>query len=164
MPADLARLTTELAASDVARRSAAADTASRLGDEARPLALALVRATGDADESVREGVIAALEDLGPPRAEDASNLAALLEDPCAAVGYWSATLLGRLGAAAGPQVAALADAMAKGADLSVRERAAWALGEIGPGAAAAREALEQAAESGGRLARLATTAIEKLSP
>jgi len=164
MPTDLARLTTELTAGDVARRAAAADTASRLGGEAQPLALSLVRATGDADEAVREGVIAALEDLGPPRGADAPQLAALLEDPCAAVGYWSATLLGRLGAVAGPHVAALANALAQGADMSVRERAAWALGEIGPGAASARGALEEAAKSGGRLARLATATLEKLSP
>lgn len=164
MATDLARLKTELTAGDGVRRAAAADTASRLGEEAQPLALALVRATGDAEESVREGVIAALEDLGPPRAEDAAPLAALLENPCAAIGYWAATLLGRLGAGASPQATALANTLAKGADMAVRERAAWALGEIGPKAASARAALEEAAKSGGRLARLAGAALEKLAP
>jgi HEAT repeat protein len=47
--------------------------------------------------------------------------------------------------------------------LSVRQRAAWALGQIGPAAKPALDALRQAAASDdARLARLASGAIEKI--
>ena len=48
-------------------------------------------------------------------------------------------------------------------DLSVRQRAAWALGKIGPVASAARGTLKRAAGQGDeRLARLAKEALESI--
>jgi HEAT repeat protein len=49
------------------------------------------------------------------------------------------------------------------ADLPVRERVAWALGEIGPAAKAAAPALTNAAEStDARLSRLAKKSLESI--
>jgi HEAT repeat protein len=55
----------------------------------------------------------------------------------------------------------LTNVLESDADLPVRERAAWALGEIGPAARSASPALQAAAKSADtRLARLAAKALE----
>ncbi len=126
--------------------------------------MALVEASGRSDDA-RESVVATLEELGPPPAADGAKLADLLNDPSLDVAYWAATLLGRLEGAAAPAVSSLAQALARHAELAVRQRAAWALGKIGPPAAAARGPLEIAAASQNtRLASLARTALDSLSP
>jgi HEAT repeat protein len=160
---NIAQLAADLDSGDAARKAQAASAAATLGEGARPLAVALVRRTGDEDEATREAVVAALEDLGPPAAEDVAALAGLLGDPCAAVGYWAATLLGRLGAQGAKATKSLGEALASSPELAVRERSAWALGQIGPAAGDAREALRAAAESQhARLARLAREALTKM--
>ena len=63
----------ELGSADVALRRAAAEALS--GDGAADAVLPLVRACGDPDEQVRELANAALEALGPPPADVASQLA-----------------------------------------------------------------------------------------
>jgi HEAT repeat protein len=163
MTADFQRLTSDLAATDPATRSQAAVELSRLGPEARPVAVALVRACGDESEEVLEYAVAALEEMGPPVVQDTDALAALLSDSAADVAYWAATLLGRLEANAAPAVPALAAVLDGQADLSVRQRAAWALGQIGPPAASALDSLKQVGDSGDpRLARLAQRAAEQI--
>ena len=164
MTADVQRLTSDLAAADPVTRTQAAEEISRLGSEAAPVAVALVRATGDDTEEVREYAAAALEEMGPPAVEDVGSLAALLSDSAADAGYWAATLLGRLEANAAPAVPLLSAAVTGSKDMSVRQRAAWALGQIGPPAGSALDALKQAAASDDpRLARLAQRAIEQIS-
>jgi len=126
-------------------------------------AVPLVRACGDADETVREWAVAALEGLGAPEAADAAALAQLLRGGHCHVRYWSATLLGRLGRHAASAVGPLSEATERDSDSAVRQRAAWALGEIGPSAAAARPVLAQAAAGDDpRLARLARQSLEKI--
>lgn len=142
------------------RRRAAEQLATHLDAAA---AVPLVRACGDADESVREWAVAALEQLGIPDAADAPALTELLTAGQRDVRYWSATLLGRLGQRAASAVTALTDSTAQDADPAVRQRAAWALGEIGPPAAAAERVLAQAAVAADpRLARLARQSLEKI--
>ena len=112
---------------------------------------------------------AALESLGPPAANDAAALAKLLSDEALDVAYWAATLLGRLGeddgSSCGAVVKPLVTALEHYPESAVRERAAWALGQIGPTAAEALPAL-QAAAAGTipRLARLAKDAIGRIRP
>ena len=102
--------------------------------------------------------------MGPPEVEDIGSLAVLLSDPTADVAYWATTLLGRLEANAAPAVPALTAAVTDSKDMSVRQRAAWALGHVGPPAAPALDALKQAAASDvPRLARLAQRAVEQIS-
>jgi len=163
---DVSRATADLKSSNMALRASAAELLAHLEDGAQAAAVALVNATADADESVRQWSTAALESLGPPAASDAASMAKLTGDPRLDVAYWAVTLLGRLGPDAGHAdiVAALVCALDKHPETAVRERAAWALGQIGPAAAAGLPALQNAAtQSGPRLARLAKQAVEQIS-
>jgi HEAT repeat protein len=112
---------------------------------------------------VRDWAAAALEDLGPPGADDIVALGRLVGSPNPGIGYWAATLVGRCGADAESTVEPLATALAESPFLEVRQRAAWALGKIGPTAKGAIPALEEAARSDDpRLARLAGQALESI--
>src|SRR5687767_8379540 len=93
MTNDLAR--SLLSAPDANDRAAAAEALARLGSQAREAAVALVRATGDREASVRDWAVAALEDLGIPLATDLDALAALAANPDLNIAYWACTLLGR---------------------------------------------------------------------
>jgi hypothetical protein len=160
---DIPRLVAALGSADVAQRSEAAQQLARLGGDAQEAALPLVRASVDPADEVCEWVAAALEELGPPPSADVPELATLLVDPQAEIGYWAATLLGRLREEAAPAVAALAGVLAEPVDVTVRQRAAWALGQIGVAASAALDALRKAStDENPRLARLAQRAIEQI--
>ena len=163
MPADISQLVAGLNHHDPVERSKAAEQLSRLGPDACGAAVALIRACADKAEETREWAVAALEELGPPSVSDLDALASLLGDENADVGYWAATLLGRLEREAALAASALATAVSSSADMRVRQRAAWALGRIGPPAAAALKALEHAAtDDDRRLARLAQRAIDQI--
>lgn len=155
----------ELESADVARRRAAAEQLLRLGAGASEGGVALVRAVLDEDEEVRELVMGALEDLGAPPNSSREELIALSGHAEADVAYWAVTLLGRLGSEAEVAVPALISAMGPDRPRVVRQRAAWALGEIGPGAKSAVAVLQAASEETGdpRLARLAGQALERIS-
>ncbi len=167
---DLKRLTADLKNANAAVRAAAAEQLSHLAEEAAPAAVGLVETMADSDDIVREWANAALESLGPPRSDDATRLAALAGDARANVAYWAVTLLGRLGGAGELSaddstaiVSALVSALRTYSEVTVRERAAWALGQIGKPARSAISALAQAAaESGPRLSRLAQEALENV--
>ncbi|MFM8706808.1 MAG: HEAT repeat domain-containing protein [Planctomycetia bacterium] len=160
VPAEVAALIEQLASTDAEQRSEAAERLARAGEGAAAAAVPLVRACGDADERVREWAVAALEDLGPPSGDAVASLVKLVAAPDPLVAYWATTLLGRSGQDAANAVAALAGCLDSQAELSVRQRAAWALGQIGPAARAACEPLRRAAGQGDeRLARLATEAL-----
>jgi HEAT repeat protein len=148
--------------SEAARRDAA-EKLARLEAEAQAAAVPLVEACASADETLRDWAVAALEGLGPPDAKDVGPLAALVEHSSLDVAYWAATLLGRLRGQAAAAVPALVEALGEGHEMPLRQRAAWALGHIGPAAAAARESLQRAAEDADcRLARLAQDALGRL--
>jgi HEAT repeat protein len=160
MSADIAALVTALNSADLAARQQAAEQLVQLGEEAQVAAVPLVEACGG-EATLRDAAAAALESLGPPPDKDVEALARLLARPQLDVAYWAATLLGRLQDGAEPAVAALAEALNHHPELAVRERAAWALGKIGPAAAAAHEALQAAAASSQtRLAHLAKDALQ----
>jgi HEAT repeat protein len=160
---DVAGLSRQLASNDPEHRAAAAELLSRAGEDAAAAAVPLVTACGDADERVREFAVAALEDLGPPPAAAVAALIKLVDSPDPLAAYWAITLLGRSGKNAAEAVAVLVACVESSADLSVRQRAAWALGKIGPAAGAARGTLKRAAGQGDeRLARLAKEALEAI--
>ena len=157
---DAAALGNQLASTDAAQRTKAAELLSRAGEAAAPAAVPLVQACGDGDESIREWAVAALEDLGPPPSSAIGSLTELVKNSDPLVAYWAVTLLGRSGQDAAAAVKVLAACIESSADLSVRQRAAWALGKIGAAATSARATLEQAAGQGDeRLARLAKEAL-----
>jgi HEAT repeat protein len=163
MAIDVSQLAAALSSRDPAERTRAAEQLARLGPDARPAAVALVSACGDPAEEVCQWSTAALEGLGPPSPQDVETLASLLRSESPDVGYWAATLLGRLEDQGAPAVSRLADGVSGDLSIPVRQRAAWALGKIGPRAAAAIGALEAvAAGEDPRLARLAQRALGQI--
>jgi HEAT repeat protein len=163
MTADLTRLIAELDQNDAALRAQAAEELCRLGESAAPAMTALAAACGDSSEEVRQWASAALEEMGAPDKAQIADLALLLQQEHADVAYWAATLLGRAGSAAAAVVGTLSATLRGHAAPAVRQRTAWALGKIGPGAAPALDALNAAAASDDpRLARLAKQALEQI--
>jgi len=112
----------------------------------------------------RQWAVAALEQLGPPPVEKVDQLISRVDGREELADYWAVTLLGRLG----PEAASAAQCLGKTLENSdapgVRQRAAWALRELGPSAKPAKAALKRAAKSTEpRLARLARETLEQLS-
>jgi HEAT repeat protein len=157
---DVHKLIARLNSIDAGETAAAAEALCQLGREAQPAAVALVRAAGAGDEAARGWVVAALEEIGSPSAGQIDELVQLLDDPAGDVRYWAVTLLGRAGAAAAAAVEAIVALLRHSPETATRERAAWALGKIGPRATLAEPALRLAAESNEpRLSRLAKSAL-----
>ncbi len=158
---EIQQFSAALHSADVAARAAAAEQLCHAGPDAAPATLELVRACGD-EASVREWAVAALEELGPPAKELVEPLGKLAADNDATVAYWAVTLLGRLGPDAVGSEHKLAAVLEKSPDEAVRERAAWALGEMKAKSAGTIAALETASKAPSpRLARLAKSALEQ---
>ncbi len=161
--ADISGWSRQLSDVDVTVRREAARQLVRAGSAASPAVLALIQAVGDADEEVATQCSESLENLGPPSADDLTDMIVLLNHENSDCGYWVATLVGRLGVLGSPAVSELSSAVRSHAALAVRERAAWALGKIGPAAQGARETLEAASRCDSpRLARLAKESLERI--
>jgi HEAT repeat protein len=153
----------QLAAGDADRRAEAAEMLCRAGSSAAQAAVPLVRACADDDDRVREWAVAALEELGPPASSVLPQLIELAASGHPLVAYWATTLLGRSGHDAAKAVPILVKSLESAGDAAVAQRAAWALGKIGPAAAGARAALEKAAGGADpRLARLAREALDAI--
>jgi HEAT repeat protein len=163
MNEEIRALAALLDSASLAERRRAAEQLSRLGPAAKPAAATLVMALADTDETVREWATAALEEINAPAGEQTAQLAAMLKHAHPDAGYWAATLLGRIGPEALPAAGALAEAVAESPHAHVQERAAWALGKLGPGAAQVAPELERASQSKNpRLARLAKRALQQI--
>ena len=161
---DVTVLAQQLHDKQVVVRARAAEQLCAQGEEAREASVDLVQACAD-EESVSLWAVAALEQLGPPPVQAIPQLGPLVASSHELVAYWAVTLLGRLESAATAAVPALVLAMASenSPHLAVRQRAAWALGQIGDRSAPTVAALEQAKNAADpRLARLAAQAIEQL--
>jgi HEAT repeat protein len=153
----------QLTSDDLAAQAAAAEALARLGAAAQPAAVALVEASGSSDANVCQWANAALEELGPPTANQIAPLVNLARDPNCDTSYWAITLLGRAGQTASAAVPVLAELIRSAPELSHRERAVWALGKMGQAAQPALPALrEAAASSDPRLSRLAKSALEAI--
>ena len=161
---DVSKLIESLRSSEPVQRSEAAQELAKLGEAAQPAAVPLVETCADSDSDAFEWVVAALEQLGPPAKNDLAKLATLAGNEAQDVAYWAITLLGRAKREAQSAVDALAHTLDTHAESSVRQRAAWALGEIGVATEPARSALKNAAAaSDRRLATLAGEALKRLS-
>ena len=164
MAADVTEQIKRLRSPDADTRLEAAEALCALGEQAREAALALIISAADSDERVREAAHGALEEISDPPAVLSSELATALGHENPASAYWAATLRGRMGPEAGGQVTALASVVSDlSAPAEVRQRAAWALGRIGPAARDALPVLKQLqTESDTRLVRLIDDAIESM--
>jgi HEAT repeat protein len=164
MATDAKELIARLKSADVIVRRNAAEYLSRIATSAAADAEALVAACRDDDEQVREWLFAALEELPAPPDQCAEPLAALLRDESADVAYWAATLLGRMESAGAAGVPNLSAILAAHPQITLRQRAAWALGKIGAAAEGSRSELEKAAASDdAKLAQFARLALRKLN-
>lgn len=161
-PVELDRLRVELAGENAALRLTAAEKLMTTPVLARMFAPELLKLCATGEESLREVVVGAIEGMGPPEPAVAAGIAPFLSGD-ELQSYWAATLLGRLGKDAAFAAAELAKALSESPRPVVRERCAWALGQMGPSAKDALPALEQAAASASpRLARFAKEAIASL--
>ena len=164
MARDVAHWIAQLNSTDLMQKAQAAESLARLGDAVKPAAVALAKEAGSADETVREWVVSALESLGPPRPGDVESLKELVASEREETAYWAITLLGRLESIAAPAVPELIQELNENPHPHNRQRAAWALGKIGPAAAAALPDLKAAAHSPDRrMARIALLAIQSIS-
>ena len=146
---------------DAEIRAKAAEAICQSGSDLSQYSVALVKATGD-EEPVSEWAIASLENIEAVPAEAMQPLAELLPSQSETVAYWAVTLLGRMGNEASACEVQLANLMSESKHDSVRERAAWALGQIGVRSDDAKEKLQRATESTNpRLRRLAEAALEQ---
>jgi HEAT repeat protein len=160
--ADATVLAHQLRDKQVEVRARAAEELSQQGEEARAAAVELVEACGD-DESVSQWAVSALEQLGPPPTGSAEQLVRLTASDHELVSYWAVTLLGRLPEAADTAIPAVVTALGSSPHLSVRQRAAWALGQMGVGSEPVTTALSSAAQSqDARLSRMAQQALDQL--
>lgn len=164
MGMDISHCIANLSSPDIVLVGQAAEALAKLGPVAKAAAVPLVRAVALTDETVREWVVSALESLNAPHAEDAPALTELVASGNADVAYWAITLLGRLEAKAASSVPVLIKALKENPEPHNRQRAAWALGRIGPIAKDALPALKEAAHGHDpRLARIALLSIEEIS-
>jgi hypothetical protein len=135
------------------------------GEEAvTGLTVTVVGLSGSSDDEVRMWSAEALEVAIQPDPSEIRGLIELLERAVdGEISYWAATMLGRLGNDAATASAALETCLRESMYLPARERATWALTEIGPAAAAAIPTLKEAVETAPpRLQRLATEAIHAI--
>ena len=155
---DQQRWRLELKDSNVKVRASAAENLCLAGSNSVAAAVDLVMVCGDV-EDVQNWAVAALEDLGPPSVDSVVLLEPLVGSSSPLVGYWAATLLGRLGGNANRSQSILGQAVSGSPHLSVQERAAWALGKIGVTEASVVVSLRsEAASDSPRLASLANRA------
>ncbi|MDG2220550.1 MAG: HEAT repeat domain-containing protein [Rubripirellula sp.] len=133
-------------------------------DSVTGLTVWVVPLAGSPHDEVRIHAAEALESTIRPSVSEQLMLIQLLEsNHDSEICYWSATMLGRLGNDAGAAANALEACVRQSMYLPARERAAWALSQIGPAASVALPTLREAAETAPpRLKQLATAAIEQI--
>ena len=161
---ELEGLRREFEQADPKRRLAAAERVLNAPELAREFVHQLLAGLCSQDEALREVCVGALEGMGPPEKADALKVIVPYLPKDELQGYWAATLIGRLATGGAAAVSELATTLNSSPSMAVRERCAWALGQIGPTAIAALPMLESAATSSEpRLARFAKEAISSIS-
>lgn len=156
-------LQNDLVNPDLRVRRAAAEQFSTCGPAATPVVVSLVAACGDADEQVRELVIATLEELGPPPVDALGELIKLSRSDDPNIAYWAITVTGRMESDAIEAESSLVELLDQTTDASVAERAVWALDKIGAKSRETARVLERASRSENpRLVRLANRALESI--
>ncbi len=155
----------ELTHQDAERRGNAIRQISQSRREYSGITGKVIGLVADNQESIRNWSCEALESTIKPSVDEVPELIRLLrETKDGEVEYWSATMLGRLGTSASAATAALASCLLDSPCLAARERAAWAIAEIGPPAQSAINALKQiTTDDPPRLQRLAASAIHSLA-
>jgi HEAT repeat protein len=163
MTSDFDQLRTMLSSGEAADRLEAASKLAANPDWSRQLVCEFLDAIISESEEIREAAVNAIEKMGSPREQDVDAIVKMLRSGTSDQAYWSATILGRLRASSATAIEALAACVQSPTEMHVRERAAWALGEIGSAAHSALPALEAAVHEGSpRFKRLARAAIQAI--
>lgn len=123
-------LTNQLQSNDLAEQITAAETLASLAEEAQPAIVPLVQHCGADDEDLCNWCTAALEEVGPPTADQIDELALLAGSANTNVAFWAATLLGRAGPIAETASAVLTQRSKDASASEVQKRAIWALEKI----------------------------------
>ncbi|QDU78039.1 hypothetical protein Pan97_51190 [Bremerella volcania] len=152
-----------LGGTNTEERRKAAEACAKDPSIAMAAIVPLCRCCGDRDEQVSQWSQAALEELGPPEADELESLLELTTS-AELTAYWAVTLVGRLQAKASPAAAHLANLIEKeDTPVEVRNRAIWAIGQIGAVDESIKTTLEKAAQSeNARTARLASKALSNM--
>jgi hypothetical protein len=119
----------------------------------------------DPDEQTRHWACESLDRVLKPEIDELPGLIETLRGTTdGEVEYWTATMIGRLGPDAASATAVLATVLLDSSCLAARERAAWALSQIGPAARSAVNSLRQIGnDDPPRLRRLAESALAVVS-
>ena len=159
---EVAQWTAELESPDLAAQARAAEALAQHADEVQQALVALTRRCSSSDESVANWCTSAIEDGGAPTTEQIPELTALLKDKHEGVVYWAVTLLGRAGRFSADGAGDIASCLSH-TSAEVRQRAAWALGQIGAKDEPVLAALRKAAHDKGAIAKHAQRALERLT-
>ncbi len=153
----------DLSSIDSEQRRGAAETCAKHPDLAKTATIPLCRLASDPDEEVAQWASAALEEMGAPSSEELDALVGLFPSD-EATAYWAVTLVGRLKPADTAVMKRLVELIeASKTPTEVRNRAIWAVTQMGGKGPAVQKALEHAAQSQNpRTARLASKALTKL--
>lgn len=154
-----------LSHSSPAVRRSAAQAVVTAGGYQTGVTAAMLALVADRDERTRHWACEALDRVIAPAPDEIGDLIEILrETRDGETEYWTVTMLGRLGAVAGRSAGVLASVLLDSSCLAARERAAWALSQIGPAARSSLNALRQIGEDDPpRLRRLAEAAMEAMS-
>lgn len=152
-----------LGETNLEERRKAAEACAKDPNIAMAAIVPLCRCCSDSDEQVSQWSQAALEELGPPSADELSSLLELTT-ASESTAYWAVTLIGRLESKASSAAVPLAKLIEnEKTPVEVGNRAIWAIGQIGVADEAIKATLENAAQSdNARTARLASKALSKL--
>jgi hypothetical protein len=108
----------------------------------------VIRLAGCRTDSLRSAAAKSLEgSVQPSVAEVPALMASLRDQSDSEICYWAATLLGRLGPQAVDATQSLCDCLQDSSFLPAKERAAWALMQIGPTASDAIPVLQSVGQS-----------------
>ena len=131
------------------------------------LAATVVALSGSENDEIRMWAAEAMETAIQPQKADMESLIEMMTaSPDGEVCYWSATMIGRLGLLGAAAVPALEDCLLNSNYLAARERAVWALSQVGPNAVAALTTLQELADQPDqhvRLSRLAAEVVRRLT-
>lgn len=152
-----------LGGANLEERRKAAEACAKDPGIAMAAIVPLCRCCSDSDEQVSQWSAAALEELGPPAVDELDSLVELTTST-ESTAYWAVTLIGRLESKAAPAAKHLAGLIEnEKTPVEVRNRAIWAIGQIGAADAAIKGILEKAAQSeNARTARLAAKALSQV--
>lgn len=153
----------DLDSTDLGQRLAAVEACAKHPELARAATIPLCRLVSDPDQQIAEWATAALEEMGPPASEELDALVGMFTSD-EATAYWAVTLVGRLKPSDDATVKLLVEQIeASDTPNEVRNRAIWAIDQMGGTGPDVVKAFEKAAQSQNpRTARLATKALAKL--